>query len=208
MKIIKLFVLGDSISMHYGPYLKEYLDERFDYDRKRDKGISKKDLLRPVGGNGGDSRRVLEYLLSAKKAGRLNYDYILLNCGLHDIKRDSKTKALQVPEREYGQNLELAVRLLKKAGPSIIWVRLTHVDDKIHRARCKGFYRLNKDVNNYNRIADRIMNKSGVKTIDLNSFTKKLKERHFVDHVHFTKTIRALQAAHIAGYLMREITNR
>jgi len=34
MKPIKLFVLADSISLHYGPYLRDFLAPVFHYDRK------------------------------------------------------------------------------------------------------------------------------------------------------------------------------
>ena len=31
----KVFVIGDSVSIHYGPYLKTMIVDKFDYDRKR-----------------------------------------------------------------------------------------------------------------------------------------------------------------------------
>lgn len=49
----RLFVIGDSISIFYGPYLKKYVEGKFDYDRKRDKGEAMKNLDNPVGANGG-----------------------------------------------------------------------------------------------------------------------------------------------------------
>ena len=34
----RLFVLGDSISIQYGPYLQEFLGDKVEYDRKRNDG--------------------------------------------------------------------------------------------------------------------------------------------------------------------------
>jgi len=203
MKKPSLFVLGDSISMHYGPYLKQYLSGQFDYDRKREKGISKNDLYKPVGGNGGDSKNVLKYLTEQKQKRKLNYDFMLLNCGLHDVKTDPKTKKKQVPLSEYKKNLKSILSLLRKTHINVIWVRITHVDDRIHRKNCKNFRRFNKDVIKYNKAADAIMKKNRTPSIDLNTFTKGLADNYFVDHVHFIHKIRALHAAYISGFLAK-----
>ena len=45
----KVFVIGDSISMHYGPYLKRSLEGFFEYDRKRDERQAQEDLDNPIG---------------------------------------------------------------------------------------------------------------------------------------------------------------
>ncbi len=62
-----LFVIGDSISMHYGPYLESFLKNRFVYDRKRAKAGEKTDLDYPSGENGGDSRMVLGYIAANRE---------------------------------------------------------------------------------------------------------------------------------------------
>ncbi len=58
----RLFVLGDSISIHYGPYLKRFVSSTYIYDRKRGESQALLDLDQPVGANGGNSRMVLEYI--------------------------------------------------------------------------------------------------------------------------------------------------
>jgi len=204
MRKPSLFVLGDSISMHYGPFLKQYLKGVFDYDRKREKGISKQALSKPVGANGGDSSLVLKYLRGQKQKKKLNYDFMLINCGLHDIKTDSITGKKQVPLLEYKNNLSLILKLLKKTGIKLFWVRITPVEDKIHNFRCKSFFRFNRDVNKYNKAADKFMKKYKVSIIDLNTFTRNTGKRLFLDHVHFNKNIRVLQAAFISGFLLKE----
>lgn len=201
LKKTSLFVLGDSISIYYGPYLKAFLGQEFDYDRKREPGIRKSDLNKPVGGNGEDSGKVLEYLAGLKKAGRLKFDRILLNCGLHDIKTGPKTGKKQVPLAEYRRNLKKVFRLLKSSGVKIVWVRTTPVEDRIHKAHCKSFNRYNRDVEAYNKAADRLAKAAGIPFIDLNGFTKALGGKLYADHVHFTRPVSRLQAAYIAGKL-------
>ncbi|MFH1073935.1 MAG: SGNH/GDSL hydrolase family protein [Candidatus Firestonebacteria bacterium] len=205
MRKPSLFVLGDSISIHYGPYLRQYLSGIFDYDRKRGKGIPKSSLNKPVGYNGGDSNSILNYLIEQKRKKKLKYDFILLNCGLHDIKTSPKTGKKQVRLNDYKKNLKSILALLKKTAIKVIWIRITHVNDRIHRSKCKDFLRFNKDVNKYNKAADIIMKNNRIKAIDLNTFTKNTGKKYFIDHVHFFKNIRSAQAAFISGYLFKEI---
>ena len=95
----RLFVIGDSISIFYGPYLKKYVEGKFDYDRKRDKGEAMKNLDNPVGANGGDSRMVLSYLKELSADPSFKADVLLLNCGLHDVKTDPKTGKLKLSRK-------------------------------------------------------------------------------------------------------------
>ena len=82
----KVFVIGDSISIQYGPYLEQYLHGFYEYDRKRDEGFSSANLDLPAGANGGDSKMVLDYLKQRLEDPGFSPDVLLLNCGLHDIK--------------------------------------------------------------------------------------------------------------------------
>ena len=50
----KLFVLGDSISVQFGPYLEAYIDGKFEYARKAEKNGEPS--------NGGTSTTVREFL--------------------------------------------------------------------------------------------------------------------------------------------------
>lgn len=59
MKKRKIFVIGDSVSIHYGPYLKKMIKHKFEYDRKRGMEDALTDLDRPIGANAGDSGVVM-----------------------------------------------------------------------------------------------------------------------------------------------------
>jgi hypothetical protein len=199
-RLRRIFVLGDSISVHYGPYLKRMLDGRFGYDRKRGLAQALEDLDRPVGANGGDSRQVLEFLRQQSQGG-IEYDILLLNCGLHDLRTDPQSGEKQVPIEEYGRNLRSILGLAQGMGVHTVWVRTTPIDDEQHNGRGVGFKRYERDVVRYNEVADTVMGEYGVPVVDLYAFTKDLGDDVYSDHAHFTEAVRALQAAFIAGHL-------
>ena len=189
----KLFVIGDSISIHYGPYLKEYLRGKMEYGRKGENG-EVGDINQVSDMNGGDSCHVLEYLREMKQS---DYDILMLNCGLHDIKT---TEGRQVEPVQYEENLRA---ILDTVSPQkVVWVTTTPVDDEQHHAHMKHFSRYNKDVVLYNEIAARVMRENHVSIIDLYHFTEQLGTDIYADHVHYIEEVRKLQAAYIAGALL------
>jgi hypothetical protein len=197
----KLFVVGDSISIHYGPYLKNSLEGFFSYDRKRDEGEAIKDLDHPIGANGGDSGMVLAYLKELKSTVDFNTDYLLVNCGLHDIKRKSVKDSTQVSLKNYKDNLQSIIRLSEEMKVKLVWVNSTPVIDTIHNRRVP-FLRFEKDLIAYNKAADSIMLQANVPIIDLYTFTKKFISNGYLDHIHYKEDIREKQADFIAGNLI------
>jgi lysophospholipase L1-like esterase len=219
-----LFILGDSISIDYGPFLERMLAGRFSCDRKGselladaepDQPPERQDILKSLAAldkglpalNGGDSNGVLAYLQNMVARSTPDWSVLLLNCGLHDVRVDPQTKAHQVEPDHYASNLEEIMRLASSLGCRVIWVRTTPVADDRHQRLNPGFQRFNVDVITYNNIADAQMNKAGIPNIDLYNFTLGLcdtpegLEDLYIDHVHFTEEIRRLQAAYIAGWL-------
>src|SRR5690349_9184446 len=79
----RLHVVGDSISMQYGPDLERMLAGAAAYSRKQGRS---RDLDRPEGANGGDSAMVLAYLRELAGLAGEPFALLVLNCGLHDIK--------------------------------------------------------------------------------------------------------------------------
>lgn len=201
----RLFVIGDSISMHYGPLLERFLAGSFAYDRKQDAagaGADPGNLDIPTGPNGGDSAMVLAYLRLRRKGGGIPADVLLLNCGLHDLKVDLVTGQRQVPLSQYCENLSAILSEAREMGLACVWVRTTPVIDERHNLPGKTFHRFAADVSVYNRAADLIMAQEHVPAIDLHGFSKKLLPDHLADHVHYDEAGRALQAAFIAGALL------
>lgn len=128
-----VFVLGDSIAIHYGPHLKKMIEGKFEYDRKRGEELPLSDLDRPVGANGGDSRMVLEFL--GKQGNAVKPDILIFNCGLHDIKTPREADNKQVVLDEYKVNMKNIVTAAKKFAKEVIWVSTTPVNHHMHHEK-------------------------------------------------------------------------
>ena len=189
----KIFVIGDSISLFYGPYLQQDFSGKFIYDRKGGTGDAFKDLDNPTGANGGDSQMVLDYLKELHAKKDFKTDYFLINCGLHDIKHKSMDGPAQISLGDYKKTLEEIISLTRQMKAKMIWLNSTPVVDSIHNSRVP-FFRFNKDVVAYNSAADSIMNHAHVPIIDLNTFTQKYIPEGYMDHVHYKEDVRKKQA--------------
>ncbi len=202
MGTMKIFLIGDSISIHYGPYLESALAGIMEYSRKAGLAEALRCLDNPQGANGGDSRMVLSYLLATEQHKGIDADILLLNCGLHDIRTNPVTGARQVGLEQYRQNLKAILQVLSRMRPAPVWIRTTPCDESVHNARPNmEFHRFSADCRTYNEAADEIMLAAGVPEIDLFSFTRNLGRDIYCDHVPFHDHIRRAQAAFIAGWL-------
>ncbi len=205
MKLV--YVVADSISMQYGPYLEQAIAGTFAYDRKGG-DEAYKDLNLGVGANGGDSSAVLDYLQQCFANESFRPDILLINCGLHDIKKlDDK---IQIPIEDYQSNLEAIVALIAEHGSQMVWVRTTPVDDAVHndpaQDAAKGgssFARYAKDCDAYNDVADAVMNKAAVPMIDLYAFTAAIDGDIYCDHVHFHDSVREQHGKFVAEELIK-----
>lgn len=217
-----LFILGDSISIQYGPYLESLLAGQFACDRKGSELLEDQALAENGAGilqrlaaldsgleaiNGGDSASVLAYL-QAKGATQASLGMVLLlNCGLHDVRRDPRSATRQVEPDDYAANLTDILHLATRLSQRVIWLRTTPVVDELHQRLNPEFQRFNGDVELYNQTADQVMDEAGIPGIDLYGFTRKLSpadetlEQLYCDHVHFSEPVRQMQAAYIAGWL-------
>ena len=189
-----LHIVGDSISMQYGPYLAQMLAGVLTYSRKPAQSDE------PDSANGGDSAMVLDYLRQ-RLAQPPKIDLLMVNCGLHDIKMNPGQSDHQAPVAQYEQNLQAILGLARERDLPMIWVRTTPVVDAIHNSRSTRFKRYGRDVEQYNAAADRVMAAHNIATIDLFTFTRNLGPDVYVDHVHYTAAVRAQHAAFIAGRL-------
>ncbi|MEX2606843.1 MAG: SGNH/GDSL hydrolase family protein [Kiritimatiellia bacterium] len=203
----RVFAMGDSISIQYGPYLKMHLPDRFPCDRLSGESDAFRDLDVPQGSNGGDSDRILVLLSALLRRPDFRPDILLLNCGLHDIKRDGTTGEIQVPLPRYRENLEAVIELCRNSDVSLVWVRTTPVADAVHNRNRhpSAFRRHATDEAAYNTCADAVMRANGIPMIDLHTFTRALgdDESIFFDHVHFPEHIREKQGVFIAEQLVR-----
>jgi len=199
---MKIYIIGDSISIHYGPYLERLLRGTIEYSRKEGEEEALLDLDHPQGANGGDSSMVLSFLRARMPDGRIGTDLMLINCGLHDIKTDPVSGTTQVPLQQYEKNLREIVKVVTNTGIPMVWIRTTPCDEAVHNPPGgSGVLRFKADCAAYNAAADGIMKNAGVPCIDLHGFTANLGPELYCDHVHFVEPVREKQAAFIAGWL-------
>lgn len=199
---MKIFVIGDSISLRYGPHLKKYLEGLMEYSRRGEDPTETQKLGAPSGTNSRDSRVSRQYVEAMAAAGGIEADVLLLNCGLHDIRRDPETNAIQVPLEEYETNLRAMIRVVREMGVDLVWVRTTPCDEKVHNRPGAQAHRYRADNRAYNESADHVMAEGKVPSIDLHAFTLNLGPDIYCDHVHFHEHICEKQAAFIAGWLL------
>jgi lysophospholipase L1-like esterase len=206
---MNIYVLGDSISLHYGPYLESYLKGIMGYARKEGEEEAALNLDNPQGSNGGDSGMVLSFLQARGRAGGIAADVLLLNCGLHDIKTDPATGTRQVPMDRYRQNLREILKTVQAMRLQLVWIRTTPCDERVHNSYPDmTFHRFARDCAAYNAAADTVMGDAGIPAIDLFTFTVNLGQDLFCDHVHFNESVRTKQAAFISGWLMGKFIPR
>ena len=171
---MKIYVLGDSISVQYGPHLQKYLEGMMAYSRKEGEEEALLNLDRPQCANGGDSGMVLSFLRARAASGGIDADLLLLNCGLHDIKTDPSTGVRQVPIDAYKRNLKDIIRVVDGMDLTLVWIRTTPCDERVHNHQGMTFHRFSTDCNTYNHAADEIMASRGVPVVDLHAFTLNL----------------------------------
>jgi len=198
---VKVYVLGDSISIGYGPYLEACLRGIMEYSRKEADEEASLNTDNPQGANGGDSSAVLSFLKQKALSGGVEADLLLVNCGLHDIRTDPRTGAKQIPIERYAKNLQAIIDTAAAMKTRLIWVRTTPCDEAVHNREGADFYRFAADCDDYNRTADAIMKEAGVPSIDLHTFTRNLGPDIYCDHVHFHDHVQEKQAAFIADWL-------
>lgn len=197
-----ILMIGDSISILYGPYLKDFLQDTFDYRVKGNIKDAIVNLDNPNGANAGNSRMVLDYLKHYSE-NEINFedDIILLNCGLHDIKTDPVTGKKAINLAEYISNLDSIFNIILTLNKKLIWINSTPVNDSIHNSRQTGFYRFNCDVVKYNLAADSICKIYKIPVIDLYLYSSSFPLDAYSDHVHYKQQYSRLQAKFISDYL-------
>jgi len=198
----KLFLVGDSISIYYTPYLERDVASEYSFGRKTSAAPESIDeQLKDPNVQGGNSQMVLDYLKMRYAQSGFAPDVVLINCGLHDIKRTPKTNAIAIDAAHYRSNLQQILGLVRSHHGKLVWVSTTPVDDKRHNSLSTEFLRYNQDVQQYNSIAKDVFSRAKVPMIDLYSFTMQLGPNHYIDHVHWDEGTRTQQAAYIAGFL-------
>lgn len=201
--LLLLYVIGDSISIQYGPHLEKYLAGQLRYQRKNGEAEALLNLNNPVGANGGDSSMVLAYLEGLAKSVSFQPNILAINCGLHDIKWDKAASKIQVSIEDYRKNLQAIVAIANGKKWDLVWIKTTSVVDAIHNKPTSALCRFHKNSHEYGQVEREVMEQAKIPVLDLQTFTDKLgtPEEVFCDHVHYTEPVREKQACYIAGWM-------
>jgi len=184
MDLPRVLLIGDSISMGYGPHTRALLEGQAD--------------VQSISGNGSSTLVGLENLDAWLGDGR--WDVIHFNWGLHDIKiMDGKTH--QVPIADYEANLRRLVGTLKKTGAKLVWATTTPVPEgEVSPPR------RNADVLAYNGIAAGIVKENGIAVDDLYGYAlPRLEELQEPVNVHFTEEGSKKLAEQVAASILRAL---
>jgi lysophospholipase L1-like esterase/poly(3-hydroxybutyrate) depolymerase len=191
----KVVLVGDSIRLGYEPLVARRLEGRA--------------VVVRIADNGGDSGNVLahldEWVLPHKR------DLVHLNCGLHDLKQDRKSKHYQVDLAAYEKNLKAIVdRLRKETGAAIVFATTTPIDDERHARRKAAFDRREEDVRRYNRAVLDVMGRAGVVVHDLHAVVDQGGAQTLLgpDGTHYTDAGNERLAEAVAECVLRQLTVR
>lgn len=137
---------------------------------------------------------VLDYLSYRRFHKPIPAGVLLLNCGLHDIKRESQLSEPKISLASYKKNLRASLQVAKEMNLHVVWVNTTPVCDAWHNSGIVNFFRFSKDVDAFNAAANEVMKREHIPVIDLHRFTMTLLPDGLQDHVHYSETARSRQA--------------
>jgi lysophospholipase L1-like esterase len=186
-----VYVLGDSISMAYGPALEAALAEHgLSYARKD--------------GNGRSSRDVALHVRRMLRDPDWRPERVLLNAGMHDVRREDRGPCL-VSLADYRLHLTDAVTLLQREGIRVVWVTTTPVNEAMRCARRPNAPAWNRDIDAYNAAARAVMAAHGVPIVDLHRFTRERAAAGtptWTDGTHYLPDVAEAQGRFVAAALI------
>jgi len=183
----RVLLIGDSISIGYTLEVRKLLENKANVHR--------------IPTNGGPTSNGLKNI--DLWLGQGKWDVIHFNWGLHDLKLDANGKH-QVPLEQYEKNLRELVSRLKKTGAKLIWASTTPVPaGKVNPPRKP------QDVEEYNKVAKKIMEDNGVAINDLYSAVlPTLKELQRPVNVHSTDQGSRFLAGIVTQQILRALPKK
>jgi lysophospholipase L1-like esterase len=168
----KLILIGDSIRLHYQPYVVQALSSYIDVWGPAENCETSSVILHHL------DQWVLAH----------NPDVIHLNCGLHDLRYNPGSTTPVVSVAQYAQNLNAILTMLTTQTRSqIIWATTTPINQVRHQI-ARQSRRYEADVLTYNMVACNIVANYNVLVNDLYTFvlTEGRDTLLREDGVHFT----------------------
>ena len=188
----KIWLLGDSISIGYMPYVKDGMKEKAEV-------YSTGEVCR-------DTTNLLRYV--AEWAEKLNIgsdiDLVYFNVGLWDLLRIYGDEPL-VSVSEYEANLRRIVRRLRFVCPNakLVFATITSVSEE---ASDYSLFRCNSDVRLYNRVAMQVMKENEIFVHDLNIITSGFDQNLYLDMVHYTERGYRILGAAVKEMISKELS--
>ena len=167
-----VFIVGDSISLGYTPFVEKELAGRA--------------RIVHHAGNGGDSANVLANLGAWLAELGTRPALIHANAGLHDLRFWTERNAYQVPLESYRRNMAILAEKLRAAAGKTVWALTTPVLDGAPNMS-REFPRKDADVRAYNAAAAEAMKAAGVPVNDLYALVQSFGPGKVInpDGVHF-----------------------
>lgn len=177
----KVLILGDSISIGYFPYVKEYLKGKADVTRPFKSDGKPENCQGTTNGIANIDRWI----------GDTKWDVIHFNFGLHDLKHvhpetGKNSNELEDPRqaepKQYKKNLKYITKVLKATHAKLVYAATTPYPENVG-----GPLRAYGDAEKYNKIASKIMKKNKVPINDLYGYVlPRISQLQRPNNVHFT----------------------
>jgi len=201
----RVLLLGDSISMAYGPVVEERLAGRAFVMRARQPDGEKAENCE---GTTHGLQHVERWL--AQDGG--GWDVIHFNFGLHDLKRvhpgtgrnsNDPADPRQAEPAAYEAQLEAIVQRLETSGATLLFATTTPVPDGVRPFRDPA------DVARYNEAALRVMRAHGIAIDDLHALVEpRLATLQNPHDVHFNAAGSAVLGEAVAGAVLDALVER
>ena len=192
----QIILIGDSIRMGYEGHVRRLLD-----------GVAQ------VWGpdeNCRNSKNILDHLEEWVISRPCSIVHI--NCGLHDIRKESTPPASDISIEEYEANVrEILSRISKKPNTRVIWATTTPVIETLQiDEKTQTYYRRESDVTAYNDAASQIARDMGIPINDLHGFVTRAGCSNLIgdDGVHFTDNGYSRLGETVAEFLKTLLHNK
>ncbi len=195
-KTTKILIIGDSISIGYTPFVKEYLKDHAIVEHNpgnaEHTGTGLKKIREWVGD---EDWNIIQF-----NWGLWDLCYRDLNSEIHNY-RDKINGKLTLTVEEYSANLDSLVRVLKQiSNAQLIFVTTTYVPENEDG-------RIQEDPLRYNAAAKKIMNKYSVAVNDLYERSVAIHRKYGkgTDDVHYTEEGYAELGRLVSDFLEKKI---
>ena len=170
----KVLLIGDSISIGYRPFVKEYLADEFDVTYPNDNCRNTHYVLTSL-------RTWVNMFEDASTVALVGF-----NCGHWDIAHWNRDEESLTSEQEYAHNVKRIIHRLREFFPQAKIVFFTTTPANVGWSKTLINPRTNEEIERYNHIAADIAKQENVIVKDLYQLAKGFGENCFHDYVHFT----------------------